>query len=140
MKSIKGFTLIELMVVVAVIAILSAIAIPNYSDYVTRGRIPDATSGLASRRVQMEQFFQDNRTYVAAPACNDGGSPYFTFSCTAATATTFTLQAAGISSMTGFTFTVDQSGARTSTASAALIAKGWASNGSCWITRKQGAC
>lgn len=140
MKNQNGLTLIEIMVVVAIIGIIAAVAIPNYTDYVTRGKIPDATSGLASRRVQMEQFFQDNRTYVAAPACNDGGSPYFTFSCTAATATTFTLQAAGTGSMAGFTFTVDQAGTRTSTVSAALIAQGWASNGACWITRKGGAC
>ena len=140
MKTQNGFTLIELMVVVAIVGILAAIAIPNYSDYVTRGKIPDATSGLANRRVQMEQYFQDNRTYVGATACADGGSPYFTFSCTATSATAFTLQAAGTASMAGFNFTVNESGTRASTVSAALIANGWAANATCWITRKAGAC
>ena len=155
MKTQNGFTLIELMVVVAIIGILAAIAIPNYTDYVTRGKIPDATSGLAAKRVRMEQFFQDNRTYVAvAPATNDCGpgtvllpypdtttSPYFDFSCVAAdaTATTYTLQAAGKASMTGFTFTVKETGARTTTTDAALIAKGW-TGANCWIRSKAGAC
>lgn len=53
MKLQKGFTLIELMVV-----------IPAYQDYVTRGRIAEATSELASKRVLMEQWFQDSRSYV----------------------------------------------------------------------------
>lgn len=143
MKTQNGFTLIELMVVVAIIGILAAIAIPNYADYVIRSKIPDATSGLATRRVQMEQFFQDNRTYAGAPACPDvadTANPYFDFSCQApATAAAFILQAVGKASMAGFTFTVDQAGNRTSTVSAALIANGWAGAG-CWITRKAGAC
>ena len=69
MNKQSGFTLIELMIVVAIVGILATIAYPSYTDYVIRGRIPDATSGLAAKRVQMEQFFQDNRTYVGAPAC-----------------------------------------------------------------------
>jgi prepilin-type N-terminal cleavage/methylation domain-containing protein len=57
MKIPKGFTLIELMIVVAVVGILTAIAVPSYTNYVIRGKIPEATSQLASKRVQMEQFF-----------------------------------------------------------------------------------
>lgn len=143
MKTQNGFTLIELMVVVVIIGILAAIAIPNYADYVTRGRIPDATSGLAAKRVRMEQFFQDNRTYLGAPDCNNdtATSQFFDFACPVpATAAAFTLQATGKGAMAGFTFTIDQAGARTSAVNAALTASGWASNGGCWITRKGGAC
>ena len=43
LAAIHGFTLIEVMIVVAIVAILSAVALPSYNDYVTRGRIPDAT-------------------------------------------------------------------------------------------------
>ena len=91
LKTQQGFTLIELMVVVVVIGILAAVAVPSYTEYITRGRIPDATSNLATKRVKLEQFYQDNRTYVAAPDCSSDTttSSYFNFSCTAGpTATT----------------------------------------------------
>ena len=63
---------------------------PAYTDYVVRGKIPEATSNLATKRVQMEQFFQDNLTYAGAPACNtdSSASQYFTFSCSAAATAT----------------------------------------------------
>jgi len=134
-----GFSLIELMIVVAIIGILATIAVPSYNDYVTRSKIPDATSGLASKRIQMEQFFQDNRTYAGAPACDDdtATSQHFNFSCSVAgTATVFTLQAVGKNTMAGFTYTVDQDNAR-ATPSAKT---GWTSNGSCWVTTKDGSC
>lgn len=145
MKAHNGFSLVELMIVVAVMGVLMAIALPNYSDYVIRSKIPDATSGLSNKRVQMEQYFQDNRTYVAAPACtaDTTTSQYFDFSCPAATpgaATTFTLAAVGKGSMAAFTYTVDQNGTKTSTIAAAAPS-GWAAaSASCWITSKGGAC
>jgi type IV pilus assembly protein PilE len=60
------------MIVVAIIGILSAIAIPNYNDYLIRSRITQATSQLAERRVRIEQFFQDNHLYYQAAG---GGNP-----------------------------------------------------------------
>ena len=135
----QGFTLVEVMVVVAIVGILASVALPAYSDYVIRGKIPDATSLLSTKRVQLEQFFQDNRTYVGAPSCTDDStsSPYFDFSCTAQTATAFTLQAAGKGTMAGFSYTIDQAAAKTS----AITASGWAAeSSSCWIIRKGGAC
>ena len=133
----KGFTLIEVMVTVAIIGILAAVAIPNYSDYVTNSRFAEATSGLANKRIQMEQFYQDNRTYVGGPACaNDTlTSTVFTFSCPTLTASTYTIQAVGSGRMTGFTFNVNESNAKATTA----VASGW-TTAACWIRGKGGAC
>jgi len=135
----SGFTLIELMVTIAIAAILAAVALPSYSDYVTRGKIPDATSNLAAKRVQMEQYFQDNHTYAGASACNSDAtsSKYFTFDCSVAgTATTYTLRATGTGSMAGFVYTVDQSNTKATTG----VPSGWTTNESCWVTRKDGSC
>ena len=143
MKTQSGFTLIELMMALVVVAILTAIALPSYTAYIIRGKIPDATANLSNKQVQMEQWFQDNRTYIGAPACNDLTPPNknFQFSCPVLTATTYTLQADGKASMAGFTYTVDQSGAKTSTfaspAPAAWIAS---SPAACWITKAGDTC
>jgi type IV pilus assembly protein PilE len=149
MNFAKGFTLIEVLIVVAIIGILAAIALPAYTNYVIRGKIPDATSNLASKRVQMEQFYQDNRTYVGGTACNTDttSSKYFTFSCTAApgvapTANVYTIAAVGKNpgTMAGFTYTVDQSNAKNSTIVSPARAAFIANSTTCWITNTGGAC
>jgi type IV pilus assembly protein PilE len=136
----RGFTLIEVMIVVGIIAILSAIALPSYRDYILRGQIVDATTGLASLRARMEQYFQDNRTYAdvgtfVAPCSATFGS--FTVSCTGArNATAYTLQAVGSGSTTGFTFTVNQADTRATTAAPS----GWGTCATRWIVKKGTPC
>ncbi len=136
-----GFTMIEVMMVVALIGILGAIALPSYTVFIIRGKIPDATSNLAAKRVQMEQFYQDSRTYASAPPCTSDttSSKYFTFSCSVAgTATVFTLQAVGTGTMAGFSYTIDQSASKTTGA----VPTGWSlpSPNTCWVTQKGGIC
>lgn len=125
-----GFTLIELMIAVAVVAILATVALPSYQDYVRRGNIPEATAALGQARIAMEQWFQDNRTYVGAPC--PGSSKHFTLACNL-TATTFVVTATGAGGMAGFSYTVDQNNARTSTTP-------WGNGATCWIGRKGDAC
>lgn len=138
----KGFTLIELMIVVAVIGILAAIAYPNYTQYVRRGKAAEATSTLANLKSRMEQYFQDNKTYadvgggVVAPCSPAAGSAkYFTYSCTIQTATTFTITAAPVSGqgVDNFTFTIDQNNSKTSTFDGTVGA-------TCWLTSASGTC
>lgn len=139
MKQQKGFTLIELMIVVVVIGILAAVAVPAYTDYVIRGKIPEATSALATARVRLEQHFQDNRSYTTYICANTSGK-YFNISCSAGpTATTYTLEAAGKDSMAGFVYTVDESNNMT-TEIADPAPSGWHGDNNCWITKKGGQC
>lgn len=147
MKQIqKGFTLIELMIVVAIIGILAAIAYPSYRDYVIRGALVDATNGLSSVRAEMERHFQDNRTYASvgaftSPCLRAGGIAFgdFTVTCSVApTAAVYTLSASGNAgtNVAGFTFTVDQTDARATTAAPT----GWPTCATRWLMKKGAPC
>jgi type IV pilus assembly protein PilE len=129
----RGFTLIEVMIVVAILAIIAAIAMPQYQDYVTRGRLPAAFAALADGRVKAEQWFQDNRTYVGMPC--PGNTNHFNLGC-ASTATTYAITATGTGPMSGFVFDIDHNNTRRTTG----VPSGWTANANCWIVRKGGVC
>ena len=141
MNKARGFTLIELMIVVAIVAILAAIALPSYNQYVVRGKLTEAYSNLLAMRVQAEQFFQDNRTY-AGYACTTANAKYFAYTCPGPTQTTYTIVATGIvgSDVDGMAFSIDQSNARATVVTTPASTKGWVGNTSCWIVRKGGSC
>jgi type IV pilus assembly protein PilE len=147
MRSTRGFTIIEVMIVVAIVAILASVAIPSYTDYVRRGKIQEAASALLAQRVKMEQFFQDNRQYTNAGAivspCNNNPSlKYFAVTCPVLTTTTYTIQAAGTGDLTGLAMTINEGNQRASTVTggSAIANAGYTGNANCWVTRKGGVC
>jgi type IV pilus assembly protein PilE len=147
-----GFTIIELMIVMVIVAILGAIALPSYNDYILRSRLAEAYANMGDLATKLEQFYQDNRTYAGACAANTvaplpsaANSKYFDVTCPTLTATAFTVQAAGKAgtSVAGFTFTVDHTGLKATTVAAPASSLGYSSNASCWVRRKgtgAGAC
>lgn len=145
MGGARGFTLIELMVVIAIAAILAAVALPSYTDYVRRGKITEATSTLSELRLRAEKYFADNRSYQPSPPSGTtvgfstvaNGTQYFTYACTAATSDTFTCAATGVGDLGGFAYTINESNVR---ASDFTSVAGFSDCGTRWITRKGEAC
>jgi type IV pilus assembly protein PilE len=131
MKTENGFTLIELMITVAVIGILLKIALPAYTDYVKRGKLVEGTSTLSDGRVKMEQFFQDNRTYVGGPT--PANTTNFTYATSNLALTTYTITASGIGSLLGFSYTINETNTKASTTP-------WGNSTTCWVNKKGGAC
>lgn len=153
MRSARGFTLIELMITVAIVAILAAVALPAYNDYITRSKFAEATTNLSQLRVKMEQFYQDNRSYAGGPCTPDANVQikYFDFGCPVGTAVNpvtspnnYTINAAGKAGtdLEGITFTINEANTRatTVTSGSTIANKGYTGNATCWVTRKGGIC
>lgn len=122
----RGFTLIELMITVAIVAILAAIAFPSYTRYVQRGYRSEGIAMLNDAVARMERYYAQNNTYATAttPAAlgiTNTSSPNskYTLSIPATpTATTYTVQVAPQGTQTTDTcgtMTIDQAGTKTPT-------------------------
>ncbi|MDP2005432.1 MAG: prepilin-type N-terminal cleavage/methylation domain-containing protein [Rubrivivax sp.] len=139
-----GFTLIELMIVVAIVAIIASVAYPQYTEYVRRSRLAEGSGLLSVTRVRLEQYFQDNRNYGSTAAVCGVTMPagdYFTYSCNwgaGGTPQSFLLSATGKASagMSGYTYTVDHNNLQQTTAF--VGASGLPAN--CWLRRKGDTC
>lgn len=133
-----GFTLVELMIVVVVIAILAAVAVPGYQEHVRKSRRAEARTALLAAAQNMERFFTDNNAYTtdlaaAGISSSSGQGDYYAVSAaagpTGAIATSYTFTAtlrAGLGDPEcGTAFTLDSNNVRGKTG-------GTWSAGDCW--------
>jgi len=137
----NGFTLVELMVTVSIVAILASIAVPAYNDYILRAKLPEAGTRLTAIHARMEQGYQ-NRKYYDAADCNTANGKNFKFECIIAGTKPqrFVARADGISGKgtEGFAYTISHDGNRNTVLVPSAV---WGTPGlGCWITKKGGVC
>ena len=139
----SGFTLIEILVSLAILAILMSIALPSYSRYVKNAQLSEAQHQLAANALLLEGYYQDNRHYGASDTgCGidfaTSNSAAFTYTCTLENlpGQTFLLTATGQGQMTGYSLTLNQQNQKRTTAfpEATGLPK------ACWISSASQTC
>lgn len=96
MRAQSGFTLIELMVVVAVLGIIAAIALPSYNDHVRAGRRSEAMGAVGELQMRQERWRAENTGYATqAQLGTMPTSSYYTFAVTGGATYTITATPAG---------------------------------------------
>lgn len=111
----RGFSLVELMIVVVVIAILASIALPSYQDYVKKSRARAATADLMALSVAVENYFQRELKYPddlrKVTTWKDADSDFFTYNLSPNN--TYPLTATGVGAMAGCVLKLQHDNTRT---------------------------
>ena len=132
-KFARGFTLIELLIVIAIIGILMAIALPNYNEYVLKGKLTEAMSVLSDLQVRQDAYYADNRAYSAMTP-RTGQVQYFTTTASCVTSNAAQSYSCTLASAPlGYTYTIDETGAKTTT-------KPDGTTVACWLKTPRGNC
>ena len=132
----RGFTRMEIMVTVALVAILASIALPSYAAYVKRARVPPALVALSTYSLKMEQVYQDSGSY-GTDGCPAKviDTPDFHMSCTPGKkGRSYVATVTGSGQMEGYSYTIDQDGNR------ATVAHPNGGNAHCWTSKGGTAC
>ncbi len=132
----QGFTLVELMIVVVIVSMLAAIAIPSYTEFVKRGKVAEATGALQRIKIKSDIYYGERRSYTNYCSSNSyngikNAMKYFSLTC-AETATTLQLTATGVNDMAGYEYKVDETGNKESTIDG--------NNNACWTLKPNESC
>ena len=141
-RTAAGFTLIEILIAVAIISLIVSLGYPSYAYHVKRAKIAEATTSLSELHLRSAHQFQDGRTYIKADnSCivNAPSNDYFSFHCTA-TDDTYTWTAkskadAGLGAQNDYAYSIDHNGnKRTQRFSGTEVSK------TCWILKQSTIC
>lgn len=134
MRRSRGFTLIELLVGMVVLAIITSVALPSYSSYIKRSKVPPGLDALSAYATRMEQRYQDTGNYgtgSCAVAFPSTGPANFTMTCTLTNSGQgFLATANGSDTLSGYSYTIDQNGTRRTTSHPSGVP-----SAACWSTK-----
>ncbi len=129
----RGFTVIELMVVVVIMGILAAIAMPQYDEYVLKGKLAEGMSLLSDLQIRQEQYYQDNRTYANGMIPRSAGQYFTSTSCAYRSGDTQTYTCTATAPSLNYSYTVTESGSKTTTPPSGTLVN-------CWLKGSSGTC